>query len=50
MLGPRSTASTESAAICKVYLLSVTTFSDGRAKGDLNPEKTMAVTLHEVKR
>jgi hypothetical protein len=50
MLGPRSTASTESAAISKVYLLSATTFSDGRAKADLNPEKTAAVTLHEVKR
>ncbi|MBS7697482.1 Mu transposase C-terminal domain-containing protein [Chelatococcus sp. YT9] len=34
----------------KVHLLPGTTFSDVRAKGDLNPEKTAAMTLDEVER
>lgn len=34
----------------KVHLLPGTTFSDVRAKGDLNPDKTAAMTLDEVER
>jgi putative transposase len=34
----------------KVHLLPGTTFSDVRVKGDLNPEKTAAMTLDEVER
>ncbi|MFD2252748.1 putative transposase [Pseudochelatococcus lubricantis] len=34
----------------KVHLLPGTTFSDVRAKGDLDPEKTAAMTLDEVER
>lgn len=34
----------------KVHLLPGTTFSDIRAKGDLNPEKNAAMTLDEVER
>jgi putative transposase len=34
----------------KVHLLPGTTFSDIRAKGDLNPDKTAAMTLDEVER
>lgn len=34
----------------KVHLLPGTTFSDVRQKGDLNPEKTAAMTLDEVER
>ncbi len=34
----------------KVHLLPGTTFSDVRAKGDLNPEKSAAMTLDEVER
>jgi len=34
----------------KVHLLPGTTFSDVRTKGDLNPEKTAAMTLEEVER
>ncbi len=34
----------------KVHLLPGTTFSDVRAKGDLNPDRTAAMTLDEVER
>lgn len=34
----------------KIHLLPGTTFSDVRAKGDLDPEKTAAMTLEEVER
>lgn len=34
----------------KVHLLPGTTFSDVRSKGDLDPEKTAAMTLEEVER
>lgn len=34
----------------KIHLLPGTTFSDIRAKGDLNPDKTAAMTLDEVER
>lgn len=34
----------------KVHLLPGTTFSDVQAKGDLNPDKTAAMTLDEVER
>jgi putative transposase len=34
----------------KVHLLPGTTFSDVRAKGDLNPERTAAMTLEDVER
>lgn len=34
----------------KVHLLPGTTFSDPRVKGDLNPEKTAAMTLDELQR
>ncbi len=34
----------------KVHLLPGTTFSDVRVKGDLNPEKTAAMTLDELER
>jgi len=34
----------------KVHLLPGTTFSDVRAKGDLDPEKTAAMTLEELER
>ncbi|MGB6451375.1 MAG: Mu transposase C-terminal domain-containing protein [Steroidobacteraceae bacterium] len=34
----------------KVHLLPGTTFSDVRAKGDLNPEKTAAMTIEELER